>query len=115
INTDYASIQSQLLEDANGPFIKRYAARLPKLIVSTPRAVFAPLLFPVLYRKTTDAVDPEPKGEWDKIFQEVNEYNDGFAKIIHVAQPVSGNLLSETQDGFHPVKDLGIRLAWDDE
>lgn len=115
INTDYASIQSKLLEDADGPFVKRYAARLPKLIVDSKRPVFAPLLFPVLYRKTTDVVDPEPKGEWDKIFQEVNEYNDGFAKIIHTAQPVSGNLLSEAQDGFHPVKDLGIRLAWDDE
>lgn len=114
-NADFASIQSKLLEDADGPFIKRYAARLPKLIVGETRPVFAPLLFPVLYRKTTDAVDPEPKGEWDKIFQEANEYDDGFAKIIHAAQPVSGNLLSEAQDGFHPVKDLGIRLAWDDE
>lgn len=114
-NADFASIQSKLLEDADGPFIKRYAARLPKLIVGETRPVFAPVLFPVLYRKTTDAVDPEPKGEWDKIFQEANEYNDGFAKIIHAAQPVSGNLLSEAQDGYHPVKDLGIRLAWDDE
>ena len=115
INADYASIQIQLLEDVDGPFIKRYAARMPKLIVADPRAVFAPLLFPVLYRKAADAVDPEPKGQWDKIFQEVNEYNDGFAKIIHATQPVSGNLLKEAQDGFHPVKDLGIRLAWDDE
>ncbi len=115
INADYASIQTQLLEDVDGPFIKRYAARMPKLIVAEARAVFAPLLFPVLYRKVADVVDPEPKGQWDKIFQEVNEYNDGFAKIIHATQPVSGNLLKEAQDGFHPVKDLGIRLAWDDE
>jgi hypothetical protein len=115
INADYTSIQSQLLEDADGPFIKRYAARLPRLLVNEARAIFAPLLFPVLYRKTTDAVDPEPKGQWDKIFQEANEYNDGYAKIIHATQPVSGNLLRESQDGFHPVKDLGIRLAWDDE
>lgn len=114
-NADYLSIQNQLLEDPEGPFIKRYAARLPKLLADTPRAIFAPLLFPVMYRKTTDAVDPEPKGEWDKIFQEVNEYNDGYAKIVHAMQPVSGNLLTEVQDGFHPVKDLGIRLAWDDE
>lgn len=115
INIDFQSIQDKLLEDAEGPFIKRYAAKLPKLIVGESRPVFAPLLFPVLYRKLSDAVDPEPKGEWDKIFQEANEYNDGFAKIIHAAQPVSGNLLIESQDGFAPVKDLGIRLAWDDE
>ncbi|MEO6187377.1 MAG: hypothetical protein ABIO82_05140, partial [Ginsengibacter sp.] len=115
INADYTTIQDKLLEDAGGPFIKRYAVRMPKLIVDEKRAVFAPLLFPVLYRKLADGVDPEPKGQWDKIFQEVNEYNDGFAKIIHATQPVSGNLLKESQDGFHPVKDLGIRLAWDDE
>lgn len=115
VSTEYAQIQSKLLEDADGPFVKRYAARLPKLVVGTQRPVFAPLLFPVLYRKLIDAVDPEPKGQWDKIFAELNEYNDGFAKIVHAAQPVSVNLLSERQDGAHPVKDAGIRLAWDDE
>ncbi len=113
INADYSSIQDKLIEDADGPFIKRYAARMPKLIVDTPRPVFAPIHFPVLH--TIGGIEPEPKGQWDKIFQEVNEYNDGFAKIIHATQPVSGNLLKESQDGFHPVKDLGIRLAWDDE
>ena len=115
INDDYSRIQKELLEDSNGPFIKRYAARLPKLIVNETRPVFAPLLFPVMYRKAFDAVDPEPKGQWDKIFAELNEYNDGFAKIVHAQQPVSSNLLSEHQDGAHPVKDAGIRLAWDDE
>ncbi len=115
VNADYVPIQNALLEDVDGPFVKRYAARIPKLIVNTPRPVFAPLLFPVLYRKAIDAVDPEPKGEWDKIFQELNEYNDGFAKIVHASQPVSSNLLSEQQDGAHPVKDAGIRLGWDDE
>lgn len=115
INAEFVAVQNAILEDAEGPFIKRYAARVPKLKPTEPRPVFAPLLFPVLYRKLSDVVDPEPKGQWDKIFQEVNEYNDGFAKIIHAAQPVSGNLLVESQDGFHPVKDLGIRLAWDDE
>lgn len=113
-NPDIASIQTALLTDAEGPFIKRYAARLPKLVVNESRPVFAPLLFPVLF-ETVPGNPPVPKGEWDKIFQEVNEYNDGFAKIIHATQPVSGNLLQERQDGFHPVKDLGIRLAWDDE
>ena len=115
VNADYVPIQAKLLEDADGPFIKRYAARIPKLIVDSKRPVFAPILFPVLYRKITDAVDPDPRGQWDKIFAELNEYNDGFAKIVHAAQAVSSNLLSEAQDGAHPVKDTGIRLAWDDE
>ena len=114
VNADYADIQTKLLDDPDGPFIKPYAARLPKLLVTKPRPVFAPLLFPVLYRK--GPVDPEPpKAPWDTIFAELNQYNDGFCKIVHAAQPVSSNLLSEKQDGAHPVKDAGIRLGWDDE
>ena len=34
---------------------------------------------------------------------------------MHVTQPVSSNLLSEEPDGMHPHKDIGVRLAWDDE
>jgi hypothetical protein len=114
VNADYKGIQDLLLEQDAGPFIKRYAARIPKLTVGTKRPVFAPLVFPVLYKKLGQP-DPDPKGEWDKIFIEANEYNDGFAKIVHAQQPVSSNLLTEEQDGAHPVNDVGIRLAWDDE
>ena len=114
VNDDYIDIQNLLYVDTDGPFVKRYAARLPKLEVGNQRPLFAPLLFPVLYR--TELVDPEPpKAPWDQIFAELNAYNDGFAKIVHAAQPVSSNLLSEHQDGAHPVNDAGFRLAWDDE
>ncbi|TSJ41014.1 hypothetical protein FO440_14875 [Mucilaginibacter corticis] len=113
VNADYQSIQNILLEKDEGPFIKRYAARIPKL-TSTSRPVFAPMVFPVLYKKS-GGPDPDPQGEWDKIFAEVNDYNDGYAKIVHAVQPVSSNLLVEEQDGAHPVNDAGIRLAWDDE
>lgn len=115
---EYSGIQSVLVKDAKGPFIKPYAARLPRLKMGdeNKRPVFAPILFPVLYRKEGEQVDPEPpKAPWDKIFKELNEYNDGFAKIVHATQPVSRILLSEKQDGSHPVKDEGVRLAWDDE
>jgi hypothetical protein len=116
VNADYGPIQQRLFEDNDGPFVKRYAARIPKLELNKQRPVFAPLLIPVLYRKITDAVDPEPtEAPWDQIFAEINEYNDGFAKIVHSSQPVSSNLLSEHQDGAHPVNDAGMRLAWDDE
>ncbi|OBX26886.1 hypothetical protein LX77_00675 [Gelidibacter algens] len=116
VNADYSAIQDRLYEDADGPFVKRYAARLPKLLKDKSRPVFAPLLFPVLYRKALSLVDPEPpNAPWDQIFAELNEYNDGFAKIVHAAQPVSSNLLREQPDGVHPVNDLGFRLAWDDE
>jgi hypothetical protein len=119
INNDYNAIQEKISVEADGPFIKPYAARIPKLLPGNinKRPVFAPILFPVLFRKTSDgAIDPEPpKAPWDKIFAELNEYNDGFAKIVHAAQPVSTDLLAEKQDGSHPIKDEGIRLAWDDE
>lgn len=114
LNEDYHQIQEKILDDPQGPFIKRYAARIPSLTPGEARPVFAPLLFPVLHR--IGAVDPEPpKAEWDKIFAELNEYNDGFAKIVHAGQQVSNNVLSEKQDGPAPQSDTGIRLAWDDE
>ena len=113
---DYDEIQKESLENVDGPFIKRYAARIPKLKMGEKRPVFAPILFPVMHKKVSDAVDPEPQNApWDEIFAEVNEYNDGFAKIVHANQPVSNNLLQEKQDGLHPQKDAGIRMGWDDE
>ncbi|MBA2498287.1 MAG: hypothetical protein H0V30_01015 [Chitinophagaceae bacterium] len=116
LNDDYNNFQTESLENANGPFIKRYAARIPKLTIGESRPVFAPILFPVMHRKQTDVADPEPQqAPWDEIFAEVNEYNDGYAKIVHANQPVSNNLLQETQDGLHPQKDAGIRMGWDDE
>jgi hypothetical protein len=48
VNPDYGPIQQRLFEDADGPFVKRYAARIPKLEVNKKRPVFAPLLVPVL-------------------------------------------------------------------
>ena len=104
-------IQEQSLADplGGGAFIRQYAARIPAL-TSAARPVFAPMLFPVLY----PPYNP-PAGEWDKIFAETEEYDEGFARIVHANQPVSANMLAEAQDGIHPVKDVGIRLAWDDE
>ena len=63
----------------------------------------------------TSDPDPAPDGNYDQLFIESAEYDDGFAKIVHAAQPPSRNLLFEESDGAHPVKDVGIRLGWDDE
>ena len=101
--------------DADHTFIRRYAARIPKLVPNTSRQVFAPLLFPVLFKaKPTDS-NPNPVSNYDKLFIEVAEYDDGFAKIVHCQQPPNRDLLVEDNDGAHPVKDIGIRLGWDDE
>lgn len=114
-NDPYAIAQNNLLEEADGPLIKRYAAKIPALTKGTARPVFAPVLFPVLYKKVSDPTEPVPLGPWDELFMEAQTYNDGFAKIVHANQPVSGNLLEEKQDELPPQSDAGIRLGWDDE
>src|SRR5690606_37462654 len=91
---------------ADDIFIKRYAARIPALTPGEPRQVFAPLLYPVL-----NVHD----GNYDKLFIETAEYDDGFAKIVHCHQPPHRDPLVEEADGSYPVKDSGISLGWDDE
>ncbi len=93
-------------QTADPTFIKKYAARIPALTMGEPRQVFAPILFPVTNL---------PVGNYDKLFIETAEYDDGFAKIVHCRQPVHRNLLEEENDGAHPTKDAGIQLGWDDE
>ncbi len=87
--------------------LKSYAARIPA--IDAPRQLFAALQFPVV------AGPAQPNGDFDTLKIEAADYDDGFAKVVHVTQPVSSNLLSEEPDGVHPQKDIGVRLAWDDE
>lgn len=91
---------------ADDTFIKRYAARIPALVPNEPRHVFAPLLYPVL-----NVHD----GNYDSLFIETAEYDDGFAKIVHCHQPPHRDPLVEEADGSYPVNDSGISLGWDDE
>jgi hypothetical protein len=108
--TTYAAEQTTSLGIAGSdPFIKRYAARIPALKPNEARSLFAAVLFPVMKAGET------PAGIYDELYIEAARFNDGFATIVHANQPVSGNLLKEEQDGFHPQKDLGIRLGWEDE
>jgi hypothetical protein len=94
-------------QNIDGNFIKNYAARIPALKNGEPRTLFAPVQFPVL--------PIVPPGAYDNVFIEASTYDDGFAKIVHSFQPVSQNFLQEESDGFHPTKETGIRLDWDDE
>jgi hypothetical protein len=103
-------------QDADHTFVKKYAARIPPLKAGESRALFAPILFPVLFKaNAADPDPPPPPGNFDQLLIETAEYDDGFTKIVHAAQPVSRNLLSETPEDGKPVKDAGIRLGWDDE
>jgi hypothetical protein len=112
--TTYAAEQAKSVALGDDVFIKRYAARIPALKKAADgkfvaRSLFAAVLFPVV------RVGDSPEGAFDELYIEAADYNNGLAKIVHANQPVSGNLLAEDQDGFHPQKEVGIRLGWDDE
>jgi hypothetical protein len=82
-----------------------YAARVPPLAGARP--LFSPVFFPVA---------SAPLGaNFDDIYQEVIDYDDGFAKCVHATQSASADLLDETGTGDRPTTDTGIRLGWDDE
>jgi hypothetical protein len=114
VGGEYEAAQAASLEESDGPLIKRYAAKIPELVIGEDRPVFAPVLFPVLYQKNGQP-DPVPVGPWDELFLEAHLYSDGFAKIVHANQAESGNLLEEAPDGLPPQSDSGIRMGWDDE
>ncbi len=85
--------------------LKLYAARVPPL--TAPRSLFTSVLFPV-------AATP-PAAPYDELFQEVLEYDDGFAKAVYAAQPMQMDPLQEEDDGTRPANDTGAQIGWDDE
>jgi len=103
---------------ADPTFVKRYAARIPKLDLAAaePRNLFAAVQFPVLINNAPAGDQPVQPSMFDELLTEATTYDDGFCKIVHANQPVSGSLLKEEQDEEQPVtNDIGIRLGWDDE
>jgi hypothetical protein len=105
----YSAQQAASEAPGNDPFIRKYAARIPPLKAGEARSLFAAVLFPVMKS------GQNPDGIYDEIFIEAARYADGFAGLTHSYQPKSHNLLVEKADGFHPQKEMGIRLGWDDE
>jgi hypothetical protein len=85
--------------------VDSYAARIPAL-AGTPRPVFAAVLFPV---------DAASSPGYDSVFPEAEDYDDGFAKVVHASQPISAGLIDTEPASLPPLRDLGIRLGWDDE
>lgn len=88
-----------------GANVKLYAARIPPLDKAGDRALFAAVLFPV----------PAPTISFDENLVEAETYDDGFAKIVHCAQPLDSELLENSHDALAPVQDAGIQLGWEDE
>lgn len=93
--------------------VKTYAARIP--ILTGPRDLFTPVLFPILSGIPSPAPTPIPSsGDYGDIFAEATDYDDGWAKTVHGMQPQQMSPLKEQPDGTRPVQELGIRLGWDD-
>lgn len=88
---------------AGGPR-QLFAARVPPLRADQERVVFAPVLFPV-----------DVGGNFDQVFPEAEMYDDGFARLVHGSQPQRAAQLETSHSTLAAVKDVGIRLAWDDE
>ena len=86
--------------------LQTFAARIPP--ISGPRTLFAPVLFPVGAAATNPLV-------YDAANREVQEYDDGFARIVHCHQPRSADVATETANELTPATDAGIQLGWDDE
>ena len=83
-----------------------YAARIPPLVANVPRAIYAPVLFPV------DRAD----FKLDEVLHDAERYDDGFARMVHGAQgdapDAAGGGVPRASGG--EVRDA-VRLAWDDE
>ncbi|WP_316829605.1 hypothetical protein [Pedobacter aquatilis] len=86
----------------------QYAARIPALKGLTERVLFSAVQFPV------SSVANNNIG-YDEVLRDAIVYDDGFAKIVHANQPVNQDLLQEKDKSNPPLKDIGIRLGWDDE
>jgi hypothetical protein len=101
--------------DADAAFVKRYAARIPRLTAGQARPLFAPVLFPVLVDDPGVPGPPPAPGNFDQVFAEAAGFDDGFVKIVHTRQPVSQTLLNEDPDGFPPLNDVGVSMGGDDD
>ncbi len=88
--------------------VATFAARIPPLKDLAGRKLFSPIQFPVLPVAATNAA-------YDEILREAIVYDDGFAKIVHANQPGNHYLLAEKDKSNAPIKDIGIRIGWDDE
>ncbi|KAH7018868.1 hypothetical protein EDB80DRAFT_675897 [Ilyonectria destructans] len=101
----YIFLTISTTSDAAALSLKTYAARIP--IVTTARDLFTPVFFP-----TSSTL---PSDNYGQITAEAEEYDDGWAKAVHCTQPRQLDPLKEEDDGTRPLKEMGIRIGWDDE
>lgn len=91
----------------NPDTVKSYAARIPELDAAQERPVFAARLFPVVAPPTDPRLaQPELEAE---------QYDDGFAQIVHANQPKTIDTATLDPNQIAPATDAGIQIGWDDE
>ena len=91
---------------ANPDTVKSYAARLPALDSTHNRSLFAATLFPIV---------PTPPANLDEAQLEADEYDDGFAQIVHSNQPATIDAATLDPNQIAPGTEAGIQIGWDDE
>jgi hypothetical protein len=91
--------------------LKVYATRFPPLLLGVKRSLFSPILFPL----GTAGGGTGPSLDYGEVFAEVTTYDDGWAKAIHCFQPIALDPFEEADGKYRPVKEVGVRLGWDDE
>lgn len=91
-------------------FSSSYATRVPSL-TAAGRPVFTPVLFPV----SADPVEASTRGNFDRVFAEALQFDDGFAKIVHGTQETNTNPAADAEPATGKPREEGIALGWDDE
>ena len=91
---------------ANSDTVKSYAARIPAL-GTTARPLFGAVLLPVVKAGTA--------GDLTAAQAAAQEYDDGFAQIVHTNQPATIDAATLEADQLPPGTDAGIQIGWDDE
>jgi hypothetical protein len=90
----------------NPDTVKSYAARIPALAASAVRQLFAARLLPIVKTPPSDLAEAQLEAE---------EYDDGFAQIVHSNQPTTIDAATLDTSQIAPGTDAGIQVGWDDE
>ncbi|MDR3628850.1 MAG: hypothetical protein P4L42_00795 [Desulfocapsaceae bacterium] len=108
VSLDTSSLTNPWVADwkANADTVKSYAARIPELDAAHNRPLFAASLLPIVTTPPSNLAQAQLEAE---------EYDDGFAQIVHANQPETIDTATLDADQIAPGTEAGIQLGWDDE
>src|SRR5262249_18803461 len=91
---------------ANPDTVKSYAARIPAVTAVDKRALFAARLFPIVAVPGANLAEAQLEAE---------QYDDGFAQIVHSNQPATIATATLDPKQIAPSAEAGVQVGWDDE